>query len=55
MHVIDRIVAAVDADAADIVAFTADLVRIPTVNPPGEAYDACARRAGRNIPRVFRA
>jgi len=51
MHVIDRIVAAVDADAADIVEFTADLVRIPTVNPPGEAYDACARFIGERLAR----
>src|SRR3954470_4069504 len=29
-----------------MVAFTADLVRIPTVNPPGEEYEACARFLG---------
>ncbi|HSJ63928.1 MAG TPA: ArgE/DapE family deacylase [Gemmatimonadaceae bacterium] len=29
-------------DEADLVAFVADLVRIPSENPPGAAYDRCA-------------
>jgi succinyl-diaminopimelate desuccinylase len=38
----DRILAAV-ADARDeIIACTADLVRVPTVNPPGAEYPTCA-------------
>ena len=32
-----------------MVAFTAALVRIPTVNPPGEAYDDCARFIGNRL------
>jgi succinyl-diaminopimelate desuccinylase len=32
----------VDRLAHDMVAFTQELVRIPTVNPPGECYAACA-------------
>src|ERR687887_35666 len=32
----DRILAEVDRAADEIVAFTSDLVRIPTVNPPGD-------------------
>jgi succinyl-diaminopimelate desuccinylase len=43
---VDRILAAVDALAGEAVAFTQDLVRIPTVNPPGEHYEDCARRIG---------
>src|SRR5262249_42822370 len=43
MTLIDRVVAEVDRAADEIVQLTADLVRIPTVNPPGEAYEACAR------------
>jgi succinyl-diaminopimelate desuccinylase len=45
-HPIDRIVAEVDRAADEIVRFTQDLVRIPTVNPPGDEYDACARFLG---------
>ncbi len=30
----------------DMAALTAELVRIPTVNPPGEVYDGCARYLG---------
>jgi succinyl-diaminopimelate desuccinylase len=41
-HPIDRIVAEVDRAADEIVRFTQDLVRIPTVNPPGAEYAACA-------------
>ena len=33
---------AVDALAAEIIAFTQALVRIPTVNPPGQCYAQCA-------------
>ena len=36
MHSIERILAEVDRAADEIVQFTADLVRIPTVNPPGD-------------------
>jgi succinyl-diaminopimelate desuccinylase len=43
---IDRVLSAVDAAAPEIVAFASDLIRIPTVNPPGEFYDECARLIG---------
>jgi succinyl-diaminopimelate desuccinylase len=43
---IDRVFAEVDAAADEIVEFTRDLIRIPTVNPPGDAYDDCARLIG---------
>src|SRR5207342_1209998 len=33
------------------VSFTADLVRIPTVNPPGEEYEACAHFLGDYLER----
>lgn len=39
---VDRIVAEVDRAADEIVDFASRLVRIPTVNPPGEQYDTCA-------------
>jgi succinyl-diaminopimelate desuccinylase len=43
---IDRVLAAVDGAADEIVAFTSELIRVPTVNPPGEAYEDCARIIG---------
>jgi succinyl-diaminopimelate desuccinylase len=51
MTPIDRILAEVDRAADEMVAFTADLVRIPTVNPPGEEYEACARFLGDDLQR----
>jgi len=42
----DRIIAEVDRAADEIVDFAARLVRIPSVNPPGEEYEACANAIG---------
>lgn len=50
-NAIDRVLAAVDAAADEIVDFTAALVRVPTVNPPGDAYEACARVIGERLAR----
>jgi succinyl-diaminopimelate desuccinylase len=49
--VTDRVLAAVDAAAGELVAFTSELVRVPTVNPPGEAYEDCARVIGDRLRR----
>ena len=35
----------------DVVALTQDLVRIPTLNPPGDAYEACARFMGERLAK----
>lgn len=43
---LDRVLAAVDDAAPEIVDFTSALIRVPTVNPPGEAYEDCARVIG---------
>jgi succinyl-diaminopimelate desuccinylase len=51
MHSIERILAEVDRAADEIVQFTADLVRIPTVNPPGDEYEACAHFLGDVLKR----
>jgi len=48
---IDRVTAEVDRATDEMVQFTADLVRIPTVNPPGEEYDACAHFLGDFLQR----
>jgi succinyl-diaminopimelate desuccinylase len=45
-HTIDRVMRAVEASADEMVAFTSALIRVPTVNPPGEAYEDCARVIG---------
>ena len=43
---IDRVLAEVDQASDEIVDFAARLIRIPTVNPPGEDYEACANVIG---------
>ena len=50
-HPIDRIIAEVDAAADELVSFTQDLVRMPTVNPPGAEYEACAVFLGDDLTR----
>jgi succinyl-diaminopimelate desuccinylase len=48
---IERVLDAVDAAADESVAFASDLVRVPTVNPPGDHYDECARLIGTRLAR----
>jgi len=48
---VDRVSAEVDRALDEIVQLTADLVRIPTVNPPGDLYDACAHFLGDDMKR----
>ncbi len=43
---IDRVLAEVDRARDEIIDFAARLVRIPTVNPPGDEYEACAALIG---------
>src|SRR5581483_11053645 len=38
--------AEIDAAAEEMVAFTSDLIRIPTINPPGDWYAECAHLIG---------
>jgi succinyl-diaminopimelate desuccinylase len=45
----DRVLSTIDGMTGEAVAFTSDLIRIPTVNPPGELYEACARRIGAQL------
>jgi succinyl-diaminopimelate desuccinylase len=47
----DRVLAEVEALADEAAAFAAEMVRIPTVNPPGEAYEDCARLIGERLRR----
>src|SRR5258708_7824257 len=47
----DRVLSAVDALAGEAVGFTSDLIRMPTVNPPGDMYVECARFIGDTLAR----
>lgn len=48
---IDRVLLEVERSADEATAFTSDLIRIPTVNPPGEHYEDCARFIGQTLDR----
>lgn len=41
-----RLFETIEAKREELTALTCDLVRFPTVNPPGEAYEPCARFIG---------
>jgi succinyl-diaminopimelate desuccinylase len=49
MH--DRLFRAIEERTDDLVALTADLIRFPTVNPPGEAYTPCAEYIAARLKR----
>jgi succinyl-diaminopimelate desuccinylase len=46
---IERIIERVEAKRDELVALTQALVRIPTVNPPGDAYTPCAELIGERL------
>jgi len=45
----DALLRQIETRREEIVALTRDLVRIPTVNPPGENYEECARLLGERL------
>ena len=45
----DALLARIDAKRDELIALTQELVRIPTINPPGDAYEACARVLGERL------
>lgn len=45
----DRVLREVDAARDELVDFAAELIRIPTVNPPGALYRECAELIGRRL------
>lgn len=47
----DALLARIEAKREEVTALTQELVRIPTVNPPGDAYEACARHVGERLAR----
>ena len=51
-NTVDRVLSAVDAAAGEIVQFTSELIRVPTVNPPGDAYEDCAHLIGDKLATI---
>jgi succinyl-diaminopimelate desuccinylase len=47
----EHLLKAVDDRIDDLVALTVDLIRFPTVNPPGEAYTPCAEYLGARLKK----
>ncbi|MCO5147924.1 MAG: acetylornithine deacetylase/succinyl-diaminopimelate desuccinylase family protein [Aquamicrobium sp.] len=45
----ERLFRAVESRRDELVALTSDLIRFPTVNPPGEAYTPCAEYIGARL------
>jgi succinyl-diaminopimelate desuccinylase len=46
---IDRLRTAIEARREELIDLTRELIRFPTVNPPGEAYQPCAEFLGRRL------
>ncbi|MCH7532359.1 MAG: acetylornithine deacetylase/succinyl-diaminopimelate desuccinylase family protein [Gemmatimonadetes bacterium] len=46
---VDRVLAEVERARDELVDFAAELIRIPTVNPPGENYRECAETIGARL------
>ncbi|MFN3549924.1 MAG: acetylornithine deacetylase/succinyl-diaminopimelate desuccinylase family protein [Mesorhizobium sp.] len=47
----EQLFRAIEARTDDLVTLTADLIRFPTVNPPGDAYTPCAEFIGERMRR----
>ena len=45
----DQLLQRIESKREEVTALTQDLVRIPTINPPGDAYEACARFLGERL------
>ena len=46
---IDKLMSVIDDATDEMVEFTVDMLRVPTVNPPGDAYVECAELIGRRL------
>lgn len=47
----DTLLQRIEVKRDELIALTQDLVRIPTINPPGDAYEACARFLGERLKK----
>jgi succinyl-diaminopimelate desuccinylase len=50
-EVLDGLLRTIDERREELVDLTRELVRFPTINPPGEAYQPCAEFIGRRLAR----
>ncbi len=48
---LDKVLSEIDIARDEIVDYTRELIRIPTVNPPGDAYEHCAHFIGDHLTR----
>jgi succinyl-diaminopimelate desuccinylase len=48
---LDKVYATIDDRVDDLVEFTRDLIRFPTINPPGDAYAPCAEFIGQRLAK----
>ena len=48
----DRVLDEVEAARDEIVAFAAEMIRVPTVNPPGDCYRECAEIIGGRLAGI---
>jgi succinyl-diaminopimelate desuccinylase len=48
---VQRVFDRIDGRVDDLVELTADLIRFPTINPPGDAYQPCAEFIGKRLAR----
>ncbi len=48
---LDTILREIETREGEIVALTRDLIRFPTLNPPGDAYRPCAEYLGQRLAR----
>jgi succinyl-diaminopimelate desuccinylase len=46
---LDAVFKRIDASRDELIALTRDLIRFPTINPPGEAYTPCAEFIGERL------
>ena len=47
----DALLAEIEARADEVANLTAELIRFPTINPPGDAYGPCAEFLGERLRR----
>jgi succinyl-diaminopimelate desuccinylase len=47
----EKLLETIDERVDDLVALTADLIRFPTINPPGDAYRPCAEYIGARLKK----
>jgi succinyl-diaminopimelate desuccinylase len=48
---IEALLKSIESRREEVTALTQDLIRIPTINPPGDAYEECARFLGERLKR----